>query len=44
MLPGYVSGVYGYDAAHIDLCRLAAFAAARLVHDEAVGLDSAVRV
>jgi selenide,water dikinase len=39
MLPGYISGHYGYDEVHIDLPRLAAFAGARFFHDEVVGLD-----
>ena len=42
MLPGYISGCYGYDEVHIDLSRLARFAGARLVHAEARGLDLAV--
>ena len=41
MLPGYVAGHYDYDAVHIDLSRLAAFAGARLYRDEVVGIDRA---
>ncbi len=43
MLPGYVAGHYDYDQVHIDLSRLAAFAGARLYHDEVVGLDRTAR-
>ena len=39
MLPGYIAGHYGYDDVHIDLCRLAEFAGARLYRDEAIGID-----
>ncbi len=39
MLPGYVAGHYDYDAVHIDLSRLAAFAGARLYRDEVIGID-----
>ena len=43
MLPGYVAGLYGFADCHIDVWRLARFAGARLVHDEAIGLDRAAR-
>ena len=43
MLPGVVSGQYGFDDAHIDAGRLARFAGARLYQDEAVGLDLAAK-
>ncbi|MGH7247930.1 MAG: FAD-dependent oxidoreductase, partial [Pseudomonadota bacterium] len=43
MLPGFIAGHYSYDACHIDLVPLAAFAAARLYHAEAVGIDLAAK-
>jgi selenide,water dikinase len=41
MLPGYVAGLYSFAECHIDLMRLARFAGARLIHDEATGLGRA---
>ncbi|MCP1673222.1 pyridine nucleotide-disulfide oxidoreductase family protein [Natronocella acetinitrilica] len=43
MLPGYIAGHYSYSDVHIDLQRLADFAGAHLVIDEAVALDRASR-
>jgi selenide, water dikinase len=43
MLPGYVAGFYRFEECHIDLVRLARFAGARLIHDEAIGLDRSAR-
>lgn len=39
MLPGQVAGIYGFDDTHIDTGPLCHFAGARLILDEAVGLD-----
>lgn len=41
MLPGYVAGHYDFDAVHIDLSRLATFAAARFMCAEVTGIDRA---
>ncbi|HEX3536045.1 MAG TPA: selenide, water dikinase SelD [Stellaceae bacterium] len=43
MLPGYVAGLYSFAECHIDVWRLARFAGARLIHDEAIGLDRIAR-
>ncbi|HEV2302128.1 MAG TPA: selenide, water dikinase SelD [Stellaceae bacterium] len=39
MLPGYVAGRYPLADCHIDLYRLARFARARFIHDEAIGIE-----
>ncbi len=39
MLPGYISGHYGYDDIHIDLGPLAMAAGARLIAAEAINVD-----
>ncbi|MBK5255119.1 MAG: FAD-dependent oxidoreductase [Vicinamibacteria bacterium] len=41
MLPGYVAGHYRYDEVHIDVSRLARFAGAGFVREEAIGIDRA---
>src|SRR5260370_37518830 len=41
MVPGYVAGRYRFEECHIDLGRLARFAGARLIHDEALRPDRA---
>lgn len=43
MVPGYVSGFYSLEECHIDLCRLATFAQARVIMSSAVGIDSKTR-
>lgn len=44
MLPGHMAGFYSHAQCHLDLARLAAFAGARLVVAEAVGLDRNARL
>jgi selenide, water dikinase len=39
MLPGHLSGIYSFQDCHIDLRALANFAGAKLIVDEAIGLD-----
>ena len=43
MLPGFIAGHYTCEECHIDLRPLASLAGARLIHDEAIGLDLAGR-
>jgi selenide,water dikinase len=39
MLPGHVAGLYSEEQMHFDLPKLAGFAGARLIHDEATAID-----
>ncbi len=43
MLPGYVAGHYGYDEVHLDLVRLCAYAGARFVRAQVIGIDREAR-
>jgi selenide, water dikinase len=43
MLPGFIAGHYTVEQCYIDLAPLATRAGARLVHDEATGLDRGAR-
>jgi len=43
MLPGYVAGHYAYDEVHLDLVRLCAYAGARFVRAQVVGIDRETR-
>ena len=44
MLPGFVSGFYGFDDCHVDLARLAQYARSTLVLATATGLDLQARL
>jgi len=43
MLPGFIAGHYTAEQCYIDLAPMAARAGARIVHDEAAGLDRKAR-
>lgn len=43
MLPGLIAGLYAFEDTHIDVRPLCKFAGARLVLNEAVGIDFAVK-
>ena len=43
MLPGYVAGHYAYDEVHLDLVRLCAYAGARFVRAQVLGIDREAR-
>jgi selenide, water dikinase len=43
MIPGFVAGHYTFDECHVDLAWLCASTGARLVRDEAIGIDRASR-
>ena len=40
MLPGHIAGHYTKEECHIDLGRLSGWAGVRMVHAEAIGIDS----